>query len=70
MSFNVYTFILLDSSKFTDFIVGHDESTLEVHNAGFDLNVGGVTDGVSSEGVTGCKGKAITVEPFKRGDIE
>ena len=63
---------LLDSSKFTDFIVGHDESMLAVNNAGFGVNAGGITSGVESNGVRGCTGQAITItEPeFKRGDIE
>ena len=61
---------LLDSSKFTDFIVGHDESTLAVNNAGFGVNAGGIASGVESNGVRGCTGKAITEPEFKKGDIE
>ena len=61
----------MNSSKFTDFIVGHDESTLAVNNAGFgDLNSGGIASGVESDGVGGCTGKAITEPEFKKGDIE
>ena len=60
----------MDSSKFTDFIVGHDESTLAVDNAGFGVNAGGITSGVESNGVEGCTGKAITESEFKKGDIE
>ena len=61
---------LMDSSKFTDFMVGHDESTLAVDSAGFGLNSGGIASGVESNGVEGCTGKAITESEFKKGDIE
>ena len=62
---------ILNSSKFSDFIVGQDDSTLAVNNAGFgDLNSGGITSGVESNGVRGCTGKAITEPEFKKGDIE
>ena len=61
---------LLDTSKFTDFIVGHDESTLAVDNAGSAVNAGGIASGVQSNGVRGCTGKAITEPEFKKGDIE
>ena len=60
----------MDSSKFTDFIVGHDESTLEVGHAGAGLNAGGIADGISSEGVDGCTGKLLITPKFKKGDIE
>ena len=60
----------MNSSKFTDFIVGHYESTLAVDNAGFVVNAGGITSGVESNGVRGCTGKAITEPEFKKGDIE
>jgi len=53
-----------------DFIVGHDESTLEVGHAGAGLNAGGVMDAISSDGVNGCTGKVVITPPFKRGDIE
>jgi len=53
-----------------DFIVGHDESKLEVGHAGAGLNAGGVMDAISSDGVNGCTGKVVITPPFKRGDIE
>jgi len=53
-----------------DFIVGHDESTLEVGHAGAGLNAGGIADGISSEGVDGCTGKLLITPKFKKGDIE
>ena len=63
-------YIWLDSSKFTDFIIGHDESTLEVGHAGVGINAGGITDGINSVGVAGCTGKLIITPPLKKGDIE
>jgi len=53
-----------------DFIVGHDESTLEVGHAGAGLNAGGITTGITSQGVEGCTGKLVITPPFKKGDIE
>ena len=60
----------MDSSKFTDFVVGHDESTLEVGHAGAGMNVGGITDGINSDSVKGCTGKLLITPKFKKGDIE
>jgi len=53
-----------------DFIVGHDESTLEVGHAGAGLNAGGIADGISSNSVNGCTGKLLITPPFKKGDIK
>ena len=64
-----HLFYILDSSDFTDFIVGHDESALGVGHDGVGLNAGGIASGVESEGVRGCTGEAVVETEFPKGDI-